>query len=113
MDTSPGDLIFGPVDEARPNSLQCHGTSCKMHDLSDPRDGLGRMGRFWDGLGRIVGRIECEKYPMFTGLGTVGRIKWGIRYIGPKPGCMKNEMPGLATAELELDSRHANICRDS
>jgi hypothetical protein len=33
----------------------------------------------WDGLGRTLGRIKCAKSPMFTGLGTVGRINWGGR----------------------------------
>jgi len=55
-------------------------SSRKMHDrtLWDGRDGC------WDGLGRTLGRIKCAKSPMFTGLGTVGRINWGGEGISSK-----------------------------
>jgi hypothetical protein len=28
----------------------------------------------WDGLGRLVGRVQCSKSPVFTESGTVGRV---------------------------------------
>jgi len=54
-------------------------TEIMFRKRPDKMVGLGRMGRIWDGLGRIVGRIESEESPMFTGLGTMGRLKWGVR----------------------------------
>jgi hypothetical protein len=31
----------------------------------------------WDGLGRPVGRLQRAKSPVFTGLGTTGRVYKG------------------------------------
>ena len=33
----------------------------------------------WDELGRVVGRVEHRDRPMFSGLGTTGRLKKGVR----------------------------------
>ncbi len=57
-------------------------SSPKVHQLSTlcnlqpPRFPPGRLGTVWDDLGRPMGRVEHSKSLVFTGLGTVGRLKY-------------------------------------
>src|SRR5258708_7299254 len=63
------------------------------------------MGRVWDALGRVMGRVQRIKSPAFTESGTTGRVQPPVCHPLPRPRSCPRGSPLPYSVTLLLTCR--------